>query len=407
MKSIYNKIILLSFLAFLATSCESFKDKEIENGIMIDGLALNKITEITVEDDGYIHQFSPRLTVAQSENVVIRLAVDEDYLAEYNYNQNKTYVIVPDERYQILTDSVLIRAGELTPTAPFEVLVQNVGDIVDLGTYALPLAITSDSEEAEMISGYDKFLLRVTSPRLVNYPISGTDTSVGESTIYFQIGDDDTYPWFSDTMTVEFNIAQECMQKTTGYSGEYMMYIAVLKWNLRHGDTSYDARQTNLSIYGDSYLIDDEQYYFPDNEWVHLAVAYTPGICNFYRNGVLMTTLISSKTFDLQKFNWYVSSNQNRYNGDRAISEFRIWSCIRTQDQIIDNRWSVPANSDNLEFYWKLNEGEGRTFYESARKHTYVDAETGETKYWDCTAERDVTWILSSAVEEEAPFGDE
>lgn len=399
MKSIFNKIILLSVLALAFTSCESFKDKEIVNGVIIDGLALDKIEIITVEEDGYIYELTPRLTVAQDEDIVIRVAVDEDYLTTYNNDQLKSFLLLPDERYLFLNDSVRIIAGSLEPTKTIQIQVQSLSDIVDEGNYMLPLAITSNSKDADVVAGYDKVLLRVISPLRINYPV----ISSGTETISAVIGGDDVDPFFSDSLTIEMNIAGEEMQKTTGSAGEYMFYIATLKLNLRHGDKAYTAQQTNLGLYGATYTVEDEQYYFPDNEWVHLAITYTSGDCNIYRNGVLLSTLAPVKTFDLQKFTVYIGPNAYNYNGRRAMSELRVWSCMRTQQEIIDNRWFIPATTDKLEFYWKLNEGEGLTFYESAKKHSYLD-ENGETKYYDVEAAYAFEWKTNTAVEEEAPI---
>ncbi len=132
---------------------------------------------------------------------------------------------------------------------------------------------------------------------------------------------------------------------------------------------------------------------FVDGEWTHLACTYDPynGTAAMYINGTEVT-LTNHGTNSLTTYPahtnspFYIGSRAgNAYCFNGCMDEFRVWSCVRTADQIRLGMHDQPSvNSENLSGYWKMNYGEGTTVYDATRK-------------WDGTI-NGATWVNSPLI---------
>jgi hypothetical protein len=390
----HSIIYSLLFLAFLLSNCNTGFEA-IDNGVFISDLDDTKIEIVYVKNETLEKTLIPRLAKAVSEDVTVTLSVDEDYLTTYNIDQDKSYDLLPDDKYEFLVDYVVIKAGDVEPTDSFNILLQSVDDISEDGDYILPLSISSTGGNVSTVGGYDYELLNVKAPTIINYPRFGTTTKdLHEFTL-----DDGVGFIAGDEFTLEFNVAHDVFNKTSGVTGDPLFYCAYLKFYMTFGDTDRYPYNLRCGYYGDTY---EGDYVFNDNEWYHIAVVCNQYSASIYFNGELEATLTTDRDLLVESFKVYLNGAKYGSNGIRALSEYRIWSIERTQQELIDYRWSVPANSDSLQFYWKMNEGEGTTLYESAHANYVVDG--GDTTYYDIEAAEEIDWALDMAVEDESPF---
>jgi len=89
-------------------------------------------------------------------------------------------------------------------------------------------------------------------------------------------------------------------------------------------------------------------------DWVHVAIVYANGKPTLYINGVQVRTgLQSSRQLVYPSFN-FTGYDYGSYQG--YVDEMRIWSEVRTQQQIADNRYGpIPSPQTNLSGYWPVD----------------------------------------------------
>ena len=105
------------------------------------------------------------------------------------------------------------------------------------------------------------------------------------------------------------------------------------------------------------------------NTWYHIAItAVKNGATRLYVNGIQ----VLSYTNDGEG-NWGSQFTVGDLRPDRLIAygglvdEIRLWTVVRTADEILNNmNLPVDPNSTGLLGYWKLDETQGPTMYDSA-----------------------------------------
>ncbi len=141
----------------------------------------------------------------------------------------------------------------------------------------------------------------------------------------------------------------------------FMFYIA--------GDRSLRFTFTNDSDKVSNVFTDKFKFNFKD--WQHVAVTYDgDSIVKFYVNGIQIVDTIF-KTQNLPKglikdnSTFPLLFGNNTYNSspfDGTIDEIRMWSVVRTQQELIQNMNTVlNGNEVGLAGYWRFQEGNGAT----------------------------------------------
>lgn len=109
----------------------------------------------------------------------------------------------------------------------------------------------------------------------------------------------------------------------------------------------------------------------PTNEWTHVTVAYdnssTANNPVLYVNGISQSVIehrspAGSAKDDSDANLLFGNAQNNSHTFDGEIDEVRIWSSIRSANEIKDNMCkSMAGNEASLLGYWKINEGSGAT----------------------------------------------
>lgn len=145
------------------------------------------------------------------------------------------------------------------------------------------------------------------------------------------------------------------------------------KFLLRLGDVGVPWNQIQLAMQS-SNRTDAKLELSELDRWYHVAVTWNDTFAYFYVDGELLyrTGISNYSGFNLGVAYGGYESDYNRafwigyaYNADRFfpgyMSEVRIWNRTLTEEEInAENHfYSVPADSEGLVGYWKLNDGAG------------------------------------------------
>lgn len=152
---------------------------------------------------------------------------------------------------------------------------------------------------------------------------------------------------------------------------------------IRIGDADRPRNQLQLLNPSGTWPAPNAAPGLPVNEWVHIAVVWdaTTGDRIYYQNGqVVASDRAASGSVSLVS-NCFVGRS---YDDSRwlpgEISELRIWSIQRTQEQIASNMYSVNPTTPGLLAYWKFNEGSGNVINDATGNGTNLTG-TGMPKW--------------------------
>ena len=146
---------------------------------------------------------------------------------------------------------------------------------------------------------------------------------------------------------------------------------------------------------------------FDPGKWYHVAVTSSGSAMQYYVNGVLEKTL--STTFimgaspndDNLVFGGSFG-NHTIYPFDGDMDEVRVWSVVRTADEIKANMYKELAGTEtNLVAYYKMSDGAGTTVTDNQSSHTYTGTihNGAEWKASGCFAGPRYALVLSQGTE--------
>ncbi|GAB6283406.1 MAG: hypothetical protein STSR0008_21720 [Ignavibacterium sp.] len=157
----------------------------------------------------------------------------------------------------------------------------------------------------------------------------------------------------------EWNGTDAWVEKAPKLGAETFIWSLAVYNGKLYGGTANNGRlyewKTGVSVSYD--------YQFP-NRWQHVAAVRDATSLKMYVNGVLVKTsdAFTQSDYDLSNTNDLLVGfgQQDYFKG--TIDEVRIWSDVRTQDEIQANMCKKLTGSEaNLVGYWRLDDGSGIT----------------------------------------------
>lgn len=113
---------------------------------------------------------------------------------------------------------------------------------------------------------------------------------------------------------------------------------------------------------------------FNTGQWYTISITFDGSTYIMYVNGVKDAELAGTKGTTFQRLelgmSWFdsgtpASSYPNRQRFLGRIAEIRLWSRALTSSELQVGLCGVDPESNGLEAYWKLNEGEGTIFHDA------------------------------------------
>lgn len=386
----------IAFVAWAVTILVGCKNEDptghhFDNKLFISTSQLTDEMLIKGSVKRYSRDITVRLAQPETHDVRVRFAVDAS-LADYYrtaYYQPEA-VLLGEEHYAFTQTETLISAGSVTGNSVTIDFLDT--DKLDRDRiYVLPVSIAS-------VEGIDL----LSSARSVFYVFKAgslIDVVANISRNSFLVN------WVSDVkevavITVEALIRvsdfgavgakNEKMSTLFGVEGDFLIRI---------GDSGYPENQVQLVANRSRFPSADASHGLPTKRWVHVAVVWdgTTGERIIYHDGkqVDYKQVSSRGTVDLRGTSsspCYIGKSYNDLRwleGD--IAELRVWNVQRTAQELIDNRYSVDPESDEVKgklyAYWKFDEGEGNIVHDRSGNGN------------DAVAASDVKWVPVSLPE--------
>lgn len=388
-KKIYIGLLLLSFFAL---GCEKadFGDPVI----FVAGTEVSPIVKFTVEDTPAEFSVTANTSHKTNEDINLVFEFDPGAVEKYNAANKTTYFVVPAEAVEITNLNAVIHAGTAAST-PVSVKVISTSALVDGRTYLIPLTIKSTSGgKMGVLESSRTILLRIA--RVISFASVSMNNATGPTTgSPGQRGSFNGFALFDPqnparlaNFTVEFKNLIYAFRGGDGNSNPQPIQ-SLVSWTNQWEQTTIGFRYGELGNPNNSLQIIGSlggafAYGFNPNQWYTISFSYDGSKGVMYVDGNPVVELSGSMVMEFSRMQfgqcWGGYHARQYVNG--RIAEVRLWERALTASEIKLNLCGADPNANGLLAYWKLNEGSGHIFRNSATSGAKYDMDWSQV-YWD------------------------
>lgn len=384
------------FMLLLVSGCKkNTKADDFGNPvILITGTEVYPIVKFSVENTPSQYLVTATSTEKATEDMNVTFALDTAAVTAFNKEHNTTYSIVPAGAIDISQLSTVIKAGSAAST-PAIVKVISTSPLIDGRSYLIPISITNVTGGKMSVLGSSRTIfLRIA--RVITFPAvsmnnatAGTTGTPGtrgrfNATALF----DTANPVFLPNFTLEIKNLIYAFRGGDGNTNPQPIQTLVHWTNvaenstigLRYGELGNP--NNSLQLFGRLGAI--FAYNINPNQWYTISISYDGNKGVMYLDGNQVAELSASLVMEFSRLNigqnWGGYDTRQYVNG--RIAEIRVWNRALTASEIKLNLCGADPNANGLLAYWKMNEGSGSTFRNSAPTGAKYDMDWTKV-YWD------------------------
>lgn len=354
--------------AMLVAACQSNDEENFDNKAFINASSMVSDNIVKGETAPSTQTLNVELARPAEKDMTATFAVDASLLDTYNMAYYDNAELLPDSCYTVDNGNVTIDAGSVRSTdASFT--FQKLGSLDRSKRYVLPVQATSPDIAFTASSNRYYFVFRAGA--LINLVADIQDN-------YLDV------TW--NTPDLVRNMKQVTFEALI-YVREWQDISTVMgiegKFLMRIGDAGYPNNRIQIATSRGNFATNTD---LPTNEWVHVAMTYDAD------KGEMITYVNGLKSCDNTAFNCgpvnIVGNGSDRnfligksYEDKRdlngCISEARVWSVVRTQEEIANNFYTVDPNSEGLVAYWKFDDNSSTTVKDYSPNGNNAKAQKG------------------------------
>ena len=344
-KNIFRCLVFAA-IAWGTMSCNDSQSDLLESKVYFENT--ETIIEVKDTDVSLNIELGARVSTMVDHAVTLQYGLGDAALVDaYNLKFGTQYEAF-NPQYVVLNETeTSIHAGKIY--ADKVIMQLSHLDQIEAGKkYLLPVRITSSS--MAIVSGSDLCYYIINKPLQIKKV-----TKINNSAILVPIPNEKEY----QSLTYEALVRIDRFNDNNTIMGHEGVLI------FRIGDEGGGLDRHILQIAG------NKQFQIPDkltdNKWYHLAFSYDQpsGFAAIYINGAK----VAEGTWDTKSFKlggdgakgngFFIGKVDDFMWGTRPfnglMSEVRLWSVARTENQIKQNMLTVDPKSEGLECYYKLN----------------------------------------------------
>jgi len=367
----FKNVFFFTVTAWFCWGCnDAVNDAITDNRAYIRGAYEQKISAIFLEGLGEEYAAVPVCITRRDDtrDIEVTVQASAEALDRYNKKYNKDYQMYPVHLWRFESETATIKKGAAATTAGM--VIQPVPEeLVETGdTYAIPVSIAK-ADGIGILEGSETliYILRRTPRATV-----GGFANTGElQELMLPLIHEGNFIAHS-ALTIEFLIKLTAWKSAHNYAliynvggwgpGQGQIYSRI-----ENGRNGLNAASFEWNI-GDGEAISA----FPPSgkielgKWYHVAFTFGNGVIQIYIDGISMAKMdVARKTIECSDgYVWRGAGTNGGYGfppsrNATMTSELRIWSVVRTQEQIQENMYGVNPKTPGLLGYWKMNDGSG------------------------------------------------
>lgn len=362
------KISILGAVLAAAAACNDAEYSAIDNMIYISEAVeadrstqqiLNKL--IVGETQIALHV---RMAQPASQDVHVKLALDPEFIEEYNRRNNTTYEMLPDDYLSFDNTAVITKGNISSDAVNIDVLPYPTGD----NPYAVAVKIISSDSDVAITGKSSRLLYIFTKPALQKTPhMSRTQKPSGQYNERWS----GNWGIHSENWTLEMWINMDVLGTKPGDKNNQAIFSnsrpegSPDEIYIRWGDASIDGDKINGKFFGKGEIVSNLK--FSTNTWYHIAFVAENGVVTLYVNGETDSDTNVNAIVDTAFDNVMFFGSDGYFVAQNAgLAQVRLWSRALSPAALKDGMMrDISPNSAGLEAYWKMNEGDGRVFHDS------------------------------------------
>lgn len=377
-----SKLAIVTLALLLSvTSCDDAEYKVLDNAIYLsEASGISNSRKITIDDLGGVATISVRAKDKVDHDVEAQLIVDPLALEKFNERNGTNYQPLPEELYSFSTERVTIEKGNISAPTVSVNLKGLTEDLVNSGNqFALPITFKVAGNENILESAKDMVYI------LDQVFITSVPVLTGNRPAKLNMRQDYDINAWSLEMRVNMSelgtgIGQMNNQAIFAASPGESRPATEGEIYIRFGDAPIKGNILQIKTQGTQINSNTE---FSAQKWYHLAFVSDGVSLKLYIDGKLDVTLaLPNIPMHLDKESFMLCGSGSWLRADVMLSEVRFWTKAISQNQIQNNAFVINPQTDGLEGYWKMNEGEGTTF-----KDATGNGNTGEVQGGS------ITWV--------------
>lgn len=397
-------------VAVLASGCKSddYNDgtTPLGNAAYIDAAETASEAPVVIKKDlpKFNRTFSVKLISPAPADTEIGFVVNEGALDSYNHRHGTAYKILPKEYYELTALKAHIEAGKAV-SDPVTINFKGLEGMELDKTYLFPVSITSTPSGIGLLKGSETVYFLVKRSSAITTAADLTDSYMWIPSYENASGWSALEGFKSLTYEAIVNIKDFTHTTSSGIGINVSSVMGVEQWLLmRIGDSNYPRQQIQMNIGGAYWPANGRDFIVPSltlspGEWYHLAFTWdlAEATGKLYVNGKLAyETALSweEETFNLNCLTQGGTEDKGRrffigysYDPDRPlyglISEVRVWSTARTQEEIFRDMYEIkePETMPELRGYWKFDEGSGNEVIDHSQYHNNAFCLDGKNNF--------------------------
>lgn len=356
------KYLAFSVIAILFSSCNEGESELLESKVYFE----NKEARLLVGDEETMsYDLQSRVSALCSSPVSVSYTIaDAAFVEEYNKKNGTNYEIFDVANVAINSAVSTIPGGEVY-SEKASLQLSHLNTMEEGKSYLLPMRVESSS--LPIIKGSDISYLIISKP--VRIMKAGKFRSN-----YIKVPIPSTYLFKS--LTYEALIYIDYLGGNNTIMGSEGILI------LRIGDLALPGGHNDWIQISGNKMFHSTQTFEP-GKWYHVAFSYDQpsGKAVIYINGTKAAeSTWDTPSFDLSRYagGFFIGKVAGFMWGERpfhgCMSEVRLWSTYRTENQIKQSMLNVDPKSDGLFAYYKLNgedqlQKDGEWFIKDASGH--------------------------------------
>lgn len=392
MKKIKNNLFIAAF-SFMGminlASCENAEKGAIENAIYVSEANQNIDKKVPIDDKGAVTTLTVRAANVVSSKIVVSFKKDESLLDNYNKRYGTNYKALPDNMYEIVDPVVEIAAGEvsaLSTNVKFKPLTEEMTSSGD--KFALPVVIADIQGGLSALDNAKGIIYLLDQVIVTSVPVIGKIGGVGAPIVALLNTRETDYNLA--TWAFEMRVNMSRLGEGVGILQNQSIWRVTVPQGykevdgevfIRFGASNLDGRTLQVKMKGGSAQLECKTV-FNAKQWYHLAFVSNGTKVSVYVDGELDSTI------DLPAGNFHfggpfkICSTPNYFAAELMVSEVRFWTREISQSEIKNNMFAINPQSEGLEGYWKMNEGQGTQFIDATSHSTPGCTENNKVISW-------------------------
>lgn len=343
--------------AVVISACKKYAD--FRDVILVTGTQTDPLVKFTVEDTPSSFSVSATATGKVESDITISFAVDSSLVTKYNKQVSANYYFPPAGSYELSGNSGVIKAGTNISDA-VTVRILSTDDFVDGRSYLIPVTIQHATGPLGVLEASRTIYLKVA--RVIDFPA----IDISNPNFYYTYAFPEPYNNISS-----FTYEIKCYINEWHSGNPPISRLS--NWGpldeslpnlLRFGEAGSKVNQLQwVSAEGSVFSTTE----FAAKTWYTISCVYDGSTYRMYVNGKLDGSFEGAgKIYQLGILELGMSysgyQHSQRFLG--RIAEVRFWDRALSLTEIQEGLCGVDAAAGGLVAYWKMNEGEGNTFYD-------------------------------------------